>query len=108
MDSYVEQTSFHIDGSSRPPLSSETYTVISASTEEEIGRVPVAGTKDVEAAVAAARRALDTPGAPWAVASPATRADTMDRFAAAVEARADVLGRLVTRQNGMPIAMSPQ
>ncbi|MGW0950113.1 aldehyde dehydrogenase [Streptomyces sp. NPDC002623] len=108
MDSYVEQTSFHIDGTSRPPLGSETYTVISASTEEEIGRVPVAGTKDVEAAVAAARRALDTPGAPWAVASPAERADTMDRFAAAVEARADELGRLVTRQNGMPIAMSPQ
>ncbi|MFC4469810.1 aldehyde dehydrogenase family protein [Streptomyces xiangluensis] len=57
--------------------------------------------------MAAARRALDAPGAPWATASPAERADAMERFAAAIEARADELGRLVTRQNGMPIAMSP-
>lgn len=108
MDSFTEHTSFSIDGGWQQPLGSETYTVIGAATEEPIGRVPVAGTKDIDAAVTAARRALDAPNSPWPAASPAERADAMERFAAAVEARAAELGRLVSRQNGMPIAMSPQ
>ncbi|MGV9339994.1 aldehyde dehydrogenase [Streptomyces sp. NPDC003688] len=107
MDTYTEHTTLYIDGDRQQPLSTDTYTVVSPSTEEEIGRVPVAGAKDVDLAVAAARRALDTPGAAWAVSTPAERAAAMERFAAAIEARADELGRLVSRQNGMPIAMSP-
>ncbi|MEU3657071.1 aldehyde dehydrogenase [Streptomyces sp. NPDC032161] len=107
MDTYREHTSLYIDGSLQQPLSTTTHTVVSPSTEQEIGRIPIAGAKDVDVAATAARRALDAPGAPWAAASPAERADAMERFAAAIEARADELGRLVTRQNGMPIAMSP-
>ncbi|MEU4148899.1 aldehyde dehydrogenase [Streptomyces sp. NPDC026659] len=107
MDTYTEHTTLYIDGDRQQPLSTDTYTVVSPSTEEEIGRVPVAGAKDVDLAVAAARRALDAPGAAWAVSTPAERAAAMERFAAAIEARADELGRLVSRQNGMPIAMSP-
>jgi aldehyde dehydrogenase (NAD+) len=108
MDSFTEHTSFYIDGDWQQPLGSETYTVIGASTEEPIGRVPVAGGKDIDAAVIAARRALDAPGASWPAASPAERADALERFADAIAARADRLGRLVSRQNGMPIAVSPQ
>ncbi|MEV0637636.1 aldehyde dehydrogenase [Streptomyces sp. NPDC050619] len=108
MDSFTEHTSFYIDGGLQQPLGSETYTVIGASTEEPIGRVPVAGGKDIDAAATAARRALDSPGAPWPTASPAERADAMERFADAIQARADQFGRLVSRENGMPIAMSPR
>ncbi|GGN19331.1 aldehyde dehydrogenase [Streptomyces fuscichromogenes] len=107
MDTYRDISSLYIDGEQQRPLSTETYTVVSPSTEEEIGHIPVAGAKDVDTAVAAARRALDAPGAPWATSTPAERADAMERFADAIEARADELSRLVSRQNGMPIAMSP-
>lgn len=107
MDTYREHTSLYIDGDLQQPLSAETYNVVSPSTEEEIGRVPVAGAKDVDLAVAAARRALDTPGAPWPTSTPAERAEVLERFAAAIEARSDEVARLVSRQNGMPISMSP-
>ncbi|MGC9538904.1 aldehyde dehydrogenase [Streptomyces sp. UG1] len=106
-DPYIERTALFIDGDWQSTLSEETYTVVSPATEEPMGRVPVAGAKDVDRAVAAARRAFEGPGSPWAAATPVERAHTMERFAAAIQARAEELARLVTRQNGMPIAMSP-
>ena len=69
MDPYIERTDLFIDGGWQPPLSTETYTVVSPATEEPIGRVPVAGYKDVDRAVAAARRAFEGPRSPWAAAT---------------------------------------
>jgi aldehyde dehydrogenase (NAD+) len=86
------------------PSSSRQFTLVNASTGEEIGSVPEAVEADVDAAVAAARRAFDGPG--WSDIGPASRADVMDRFLAAVAARGDQLARAVSLQNGMPIGLS--
>src|SRR5277367_746527 len=60
--------------------------------------------RDVEVAVAAARRAFD--GGGWPLLRPAERAAAMDRLAAAIEARAEDTARLVTAEMGMPITLS--
>jgi aldehyde dehydrogenase (NAD+) len=107
-DPYIERTDLFIDGDWQPPLSTETYTVVSPATEEPIGRVPIASAKDVDRAVAAARRAFEGPVSPWAATTPVERAEVMERLADALCARTEELARLITRENGMPIAMSPR
>lgn len=86
------------------PSSSRQFTLVNASTGEEIGKAPEAVEADVDAAVAAARHAFDGPG--WSDIGPASRADVMDRFLAAVAARGEELARAVSLQNGMPIGLS--
>lgn len=98
--------SFFIGNEWVQPSSSRTFTLINASTGEEMGTVPEASEVDVDAAVTAARRALQQ-GA-WANASPQERADIMDRFAAALAVRGDDIARAVSIQNGMPLAVSSQ
>jgi geranial dehydrogenase len=86
------------------PASDRCLTLINASTEEEIGTVPEAVEADIDAAVAAARKAFDESG--WAQTSPAERAAVMERFMAAVAARGPQIAEAVSAQNGMPIALS--
>jgi aldehyde dehydrogenase (NAD+) len=95
-----------IGGGWAPPGSTSTIEVHNASTGEHIGSVPEAAEADVDAAVAAARRAFDDP-AGWSSWSATERAAALERLAAELEARAPEIGRLVSMQNGMPIALSP-
>jgi aldehyde dehydrogenase (NAD+) len=88
------------------PSSAARIMVRSASTEELIGEAPQAAEADVDAAVAAARRAFDDPSG-WSQWEPGQRAAAMERLAAELEARAQEIGRLVSAQNGMPVALSP-
>ncbi len=88
------------------PSSAARITVRNASTEEPIGEAPEAAEADVDAAVAAARRAFDDPSG-WSQWEPAQRGAAMERLAGELEARAQEIGRLVSEQNGMPIALSP-
>ncbi len=88
------------------PSSAARITVRNASTEEPIGEAPEAAEADVDAAVAAARRAFDDPSG-WSQWEPAQRGAAMERLASELEARAQEIGRLVSEQNGMPIALSP-
>ena len=95
-----------IGGGWVPPSSTSTIEVHNASTGEHIGSVPEAAEADVDAAVAAARRAFDDP-AGWSSWSNTERAAALERLATELEARAPEIGRLVSMQNGMPIALSP-
>src|SRR5487761_143618 len=105
-----EMTTSHdtlfIGGEWVPPSSASAIEVRNASTGEVIGSVPEAAEADVDAAVAAARRAFDDPSG-WSAWTPAERAAALERLAAELEARAQEIGRLVSMQNGMPIALSP-
>jgi aldehyde dehydrogenase (NAD+) len=88
------------------PSSAVRISVLNASTEEPIGSAPEAAEADVDAAVAAARRAFDDPSG-WPQWEPAQRAEVLLRLADQLEARAAEIGRLVSAQNGMPVALSP-
>jgi aldehyde dehydrogenase (NAD+) len=100
------QDKFFIGGEWVSPRSTRTIEVRNASTGEVIGSVPEGGEGDVDLAVAAARRAFDDP-AGWASWAPAERGAALERLAAELESRGPEIGRLVSLQNGMPIALSP-
>ena len=86
------------------PASDRRFNLIDPSTADLIGSVPEGVEADIDAAVAAARNALLHSG--WADAQPGERAAVMERFGQAIARRTDALARMVSLQNGMPIALS--
>lgn len=103
----MDQDRFFIGGTWVTPDSDETVTVTSASTGNDIGRYPLATSKDADRAVAAARRAFEDPNG-WASWAPDDRADVLDRFARELRARGKDSAHLVSVQNGMPISVAMQ
>jgi succinate-semialdehyde dehydrogenase/glutarate-semialdehyde dehydrogenase len=75
------------------------FTVVDPATGRPVSRAPVASEGDVDTAVKSARQAA--PG--WARTSPADRGAALSRAAAAIEAGADWLAELTTREMGKPI-----
>ena len=67
-----------------------------SNTEEVVAHYPSGGAAEVDAAVAAARRAFGG----WSSASPEVRADLLDRVGAALMVRAAELGELLAREEG--------
>ena len=65
-----------------------------------VGEAVWASPSDVEAAIQAARRAF--PG--WSALNPQQRFDILDRAGAEILARKEELGRLLSRENGKPLA----
>lgn len=100
----LDRLEFFIDGEWVKPQGTDTHRVIEAATEEEFATAALGGVADIDAAVLAARRALDD--GPWGRTTPAERAEVMHRFADALLKRADVTSEVVTRENGMPIGTS--
>jgi aldehyde dehydrogenase (NAD+) len=90
----------YIDGRFR--TAEQVQPVIEAATGELLGDGASASLADIDDAVAAARTALPQ----WRASSPQDRAEVLIAFAAALTARAKTTSELVTRENGMPIALS--
>jgi succinate-semialdehyde dehydrogenase/glutarate-semialdehyde dehydrogenase len=90
----------YIDGAWVDAIDRGTARATSPVTGREIATVAMAGPADVDAAVAAARRAA--PG--WAATGAFERAAVLRRMAAAVEARADDLAVALTTDQGKPLA----
>lgn len=92
----------YIDGEFTDGQSKGTIDVIEPSTEGRLTDV-VAGTEaDVDAAVAAARRAFES--GPWAEMMPAERERILMGLADLMEAHADTLAQIETIDNGKPIS----
>jgi betaine-aldehyde dehydrogenase len=93
---------FFIGGRWVAPSSSETIEVHNAGTGEVMGRVPAGGAKDIDAAVAAARGALDA----WSELAPAQRGEYLEKVSAALKARSDELARTIAQEVGMPLKLA--
>ncbi|MFD5625483.1 aldehyde dehydrogenase [Streptomyces sp. NPDC127072] len=102
----LDRPAFFVGGTWLAPSTDERHVALEAATEEPIGTAAMAGPADIDAAVAAARAALDS--GPWGRSTAAERAEVMRRFADAWDRRADLATTLVSRENGMPIALSRQ
>jgi aldehyde dehydrogenase (NAD+) len=89
-----------IGGGWRRPAGDTSIEVRSPATEDLIGTVPDATPADVDAAVAAARHALEH--GPWPRTSPEDRADTLARLGKALRARSDELATLISAEVGSP------
>ena len=93
---------FYIGGQWIAPGTSETIDVHNAGTGEVMGRVPAGSAKDIDAAVAAARSALES----WSALPPGTRAEFLEKISAALEKRSDELARTITQEVGMPLKLA--
>ncbi|MFF3366046.1 MULTISPECIES: gamma-aminobutyraldehyde dehydrogenase [Streptomyces] len=82
--------------------SGRTHAVVDPATGTEVLTYDLAGTDDVDAAVAAARAAF--PG--WASATPGERSDALHRFAAVLADRAEEFARAESLQCGKPLKLS--
>ncbi len=80
----------------------ETIDVHNAGTGEVMGRVPAGTEKDVDAAVKAARGALQA----WSALGASERAQYLEKISANLKARADELARTIAQEVGMPLKMA--
>ncbi|GAA1787020.1 aldehyde dehydrogenase [Pseudarthrobacter sulfonivorans] len=80
----------------------ETYDVISPATERVVKTYPLPNVEDAHTAVAAARKAFDHSG--WPRLSMAERAEVLERFCQAYEARAEEFGAAWTEESGPTVS----
>ncbi|MBD0744498.1 gamma-aminobutyraldehyde dehydrogenase [Streptomyces sp. CBMA152] len=92
----------YIGGRLRPGTSGRKQDVVDPATGETVYTYELAGTADVDAAVAAAKEAF--PG--WSGATPAERSDALHRFAAVLAERAEEFAQAESLQCGKPIKLS--
>ena len=99
----LDQKRLFINNEWRASASGDAMEVINPATEEVIAQVAAANATDVDAAVAAARAALD---GPWGKMSARERGRLIRTLADRLLARADEIARLETLHNGKPISES--
>lgn len=93
-----------IAGRWRPAASGASFEVIDPATGSAFARAAAGDAADVDAAVAAARTAFESP--PWSNSTPAWRARLLLRLAELIEANGEELALLETLDNGMPFRMA--
>jgi aldehyde dehydrogenase (NAD+) len=98
----IERDGLYIDGGWRPAAKGGTLVVHGAATGQVIGRVPDGTEVDVDAAVAAARRAFPA----WSATPLGERLDLLGRLEALLAGRAEELARLISTEVGTPIKVS--
>lgn len=103
----IDYRQLYIGGQWANPATAGTIEVHSPTTEALIGSVPRGTDADIDAAVAAARSAFDSPDG-WANWHPKQRGEVLEQFAAELESRGADTATRVTMQNGMPIWLAQQ
>ena len=93
-------TSLFIDGTWAPGSTGKDEAVLNPATAEEIGRVAHASTGDLDRAIEAAARAFKT----WRKVSPYDRSKVMRKAADLLRERADTIARIMTMEQGKPLA----
>jgi gamma-glutamyl-gamma-aminobutyraldehyde dehydrogenase len=96
------RTRLFIDGRFVDAASGRTFTTENPATGRELATVAEGDAADVDAAVAAARRAVDR--GPWASMTPAERKRTLQRVADAIDDHAEELAVTESLDAGKPLA----
>jgi acyl-CoA reductase-like NAD-dependent aldehyde dehydrogenase len=105
-DRLMYRGEFYVGGGWAPPAGDERLGVVSPSTEEVVGEVPVATPEDIDRAVDAARAAFDE--GPWPRMTPDERGDVLARAGALLRKReADIAG-VVVDEMGCAISQAPR
>lgn len=95
---------FFIDGKCRKPASNKTISVLSPSTQELIGKAPLGVEADIDAAVAAARRAFDE--GPWPRMSPGERGVILRKLAEGMISANEKIADVMTDEVGTTRTMN--
>jgi phenylacetaldehyde dehydrogenase len=94
-----------IDGEWVEPSDGRTFATLNPATEERLSDIALAGDRDVDRAVTAARRAFDDDNG-WRTISPAERSRIVWRIGELIEEHADELALLESLDNGKPVDMA--
>jgi betaine-aldehyde dehydrogenase len=100
----LDRTAFFIDGQWAAPATSDTLRVISPHTEQVVATVPEGSAADIDAAVAAARRAFDE--GPWPRMSPEERIEVLASFSALYAGKLAEMADLITIEMGSPTSFA--
>ena len=98
----ISRDKFYIGGRWVAPSSNETIDVHSTVDGAVMGRIPAGVASDIEAAVAAARGALDA----WSATPVEKRAEYLQKVSEGLKARADEIAKTISQEVGMPVKMS--
>ena len=93
---------FYIDGAWVDPIEPKDFKVINPATETAAGTISMGGPKDVDRAVAAARRAFDR----YSQTTPAERLALLERVLAAYKAHYDEIALAISTEMGAPITLA--
>ncbi len=99
MPSYPE-LELYIDGKWR--TTADTLPVVNPATEEEIGRLPMAGPAERDEALAAANHGF----AAWRAVAPRDRADLIREAARLMRERQEEIAQSITLEHGKPLAQA--
>lgn len=95
-----EALSLYIDGKFIGPEGRQCREVLNPATGEVIGHLPLATTKDLDLAIAAADRAFKS----WRKSSPLERSRILRRVAELTRERSEAIARNITQDMGKPLA----
>ncbi len=93
---------FYIGGAWVDPIEVREFKVINPATEAVAGVIAMGGPKDVDRAVAAARRAFDS----YSRTTPAERLALLERVLAAYKAHYDEIAQAISTEMGAPITLA--
>ena len=91
-----------VNGELVDAVSGETYDVIDPTTGEVYAQAPMSGAEDVDRAYAAAATAFET----WVDSTPQDRAAALLKIADAIEARAEELNAVESKDTGKPLHLT--
>ncbi len=100
----LDRDALFIGGEWAAPASGDLLTVISPHSEEVVATVPAGSIADIDAAVAAARKAFDE--GPWPRTTPAERIAVVEAFSASYAGRLGDMADLITTEMGSPTSFS--
>ncbi|WP_370291564.1 aldehyde dehydrogenase [Nocardioides sp.] len=100
----LDRDALLIGGRWTTPATDARLEVVSPHTEQVVARVPEGSPADIDAAVAAARRAFDD--GPWPRMAPAERIEVVERLSALYAARLDEMAQVISLEMGSPISFS--
>ncbi len=93
---------FYIDGAWRDPIALKTMSVVNPATEETLYEVALGGPQDIDAAVAAARRAFET----FSLNTREERAALLARIIEVYQSRAKEIGAAISDEMGAPLPLA--
>ena len=98
----IKGDKFYIDGQWVVPSTTDICEVINPSTEQKIGHIVMGGSADVNAAVAAAKKAFES----FSKTSVQERLDLLTRIIDAYKSKMDLIAKTVSQEMGAPMGLA--
>lgn len=98
----TQKTDFYIDGAWRAPMEAKSIEVINPANEKPYAVISAGSAKDIDLAVAAARKAFPS----WSETPAAERIGYIRRLVEIYEARLDEMAKTISLEMGAPITLA--